>query len=107
MNKQMITPNQMCRQNIIGVKVTPENRQFTDLVHGFTTRQINRTNYLKVCWMCGKVYESKRYDSYACSPQCGSNIAYALKRGHRPPANMDRLTKEKRVKDLLDRFGYE
>jgi len=97
----------MCRQNIIGVKIVQEPRTYRDLLYGFSTKNIKRTIYLKICWVCGKPYESKRYDSYACSSKCAGTIAYARSRGLNPPANMDRLTKEKRVKDLLDRFGYE
>ena len=107
MKNTVLNPSIMCRQNIIGVKVKNGTRMFKDNLHGINVIQANCTTYLKICWMCGNTYESKRYDSVACSPRCSNNIAYAMKKGMNPPANMDRLTKEKRVKDLLDRFGYE
>jgi len=107
MKNTVLNPAIMCRQNIIGVKVQNEKILKTDVHKGTRPQIVQRTSYLKICWMCGNTYESKRYDSVACSTRCSNNIAYAMKKGMNPPANMDRLTKEKKVKDILDRYGYQ
>jgi hypothetical protein len=96
----------MCRQNIIGVKVEDSTRVFRHTLNGTVTKPIRRTKYLKICWMCGSPYESFKANSYACSPRCANNLHYNQKHGYPPPANMERLTKEKQIKDVLDGFGY-
>jgi len=107
MKKQpIISRTEMCRQNIIGVKVENSTRTFSHTLNGTVTKPIRRTKYLKICWMCGSPYESSKANSYACSPRCANNLHYNLKHGYPPPANMERLTKEKQIKDLLDGFGY-
>ncbi|HNQ67805.1 MAG TPA: hypothetical protein PKN32_05470 [Bacteroidales bacterium] len=55
--------------------------------------------------MCGSPYESFKSSSYACSQRCSNNLAYALKMGYNPPANMEELTKAKNVKDVKGWFG--
>jgi len=100
-----ITTKEMCRQNIIAVKVEDSTRVYNSTLGGTVTKPIRRTKYLKICWMCGSPYESFKSSSYACSQRCSNNLAYALKRGYNPPANMEQLTKAKNVKDVKGWFG--
>ena len=101
MKKQLLSTGDMCRQNIIGVKVEEQTRTFNQTLGGPVQKTIKRTRYLKICWMCGAPYESHKYNTYACSPRCAQNIIYARKNGFNPPARMDQLTKEKNVKNIL------
>ncbi|PLX05997.1 MAG: hypothetical protein C0596_16015 [Marinilabiliales bacterium] len=107
MKKQLsITTKEMCRQNIIGVKVEDSTRSFNNTLGGTVTKPIRRTKYLKICWMCGSPYESHKSNTYACSQRCSNNLVYARKNGYLPPANMEQMTKEKNVKEVKQRFGY-
>jgi len=107
MKKQTpITTKEMCRQNIVAVKVEDSTRIYNSTLGGTITKPIRRTKYLKICWMCGSPYESFKSSSYACSQRCSNNLAYALKTGYNPPANMEQLTKEKNVKEIKGRLGY-
>lgn len=72
----------------------------------YSTRKIRRTKYLKICWNCGATYESYKYNSYACDDRCSGNILYKLKKEVNPPANMTFLTKAKRIKPIIDEYGY-
>ena len=56
--------------------------------------------------MCGSVYGSNKYNTYACSPRCTQNIIYARNRNINPPINMTELTKPKNIKDIKEKFGY-
>ncbi|MFH2144376.1 MAG: hypothetical protein ABIJ97_18280 [Bacteroidota bacterium] len=106
MKKPLISTEEMCRQNIIGVKVENQNRQFNQTIGGSINKTIKRTRYLKLCWMCGSPYESFKYNSYACSPRCAQNIIYAMKKGFSPPARMEQLTKEKNVKEITNNYVF-
>lgn len=97
----IITTKEMCRQNIIAVKVTDETREYNNTLGGTVTKPIRRTKYLKICWMCGSPYESFKSSSYACSQRCTNNLLYARKNGYAPPANMKELTKAKNVKEVV------
>lgn len=99
--KTQITRKEMCRQNIIAVKVEDSTRVYNSTLGGTVTKPIRRTKYLKICWMCGTTYESHKSSSYACSQRCSNNLAYALNNGYDPPANMEQLTKEKNVKEVV------
>ena len=103
--QEIITTKEMCRQNIIAVKVEDATRTYNNTLGGTITKPIRRTKYLKICWMCGSPYESFKSSSYACSQRCTNNLLYARKMGYNPPANMEQLTKEKNVKDVKERFG--
>ena len=91
--------------NTIGAKQVSEERNFSTINQPIT-KTIKRTRYLKICWMCGNIYESNKYNTYACSPRCTQNIIYARKRDVNPPINMAELIKPKNVKDIKERFGY-
>ena len=104
--KKLITVKVLCQENIIGVKSTKEKRVFNNTIGAPSVRTINRTKYLKICWYCGEPYESRKYNTYACSPRCIQNMVYMRNRDINPPANMAELTKPKNVKEIKERFGY-
>lgn len=104
--KKILTIGEMNRSNIIGAKVEIEKREFNQTVGETQTKKIRRTTYLKICWFCGSPYESRKYNTYACSPRCVSNIIYARHKGYNPIIKMDDLTKEKNVREVKDRLGY-
>ena len=106
MAQKIIPPKELSRLNIIGVKIIDHKRAYKNSQGGIKSKQIRRTKYLKICWMCGSPYESFKYNTYACSPRCVHNIIYARKRGFNPPARMESLVKEKNVKDIKENFGY-
>ena len=106
MAEKMISTNELCRLNIIGVKITNQKREYNQTLGGPIIKTIQRTKYLKICWMCGAAYESYKFNTYACSSRCVHNIIYARKKGLNPPARMDQLTKEKNVKDVKGELGY-
>lgn len=107
MKKQApISKKEMCRQNIIAVKVDDSTRTFKRTLGGTMTKPIRRTRYLKICWMCGSPYESSKSNSYACSPRCSNNLNYAMKMGYNPPARMEALAKEKNVKEVIGLNGF-
>lgn len=72
----------------------------------FVSKTVNRIKYLKVCWNCGRPYESFKYNSYGCCHKCSWSIHYKLLRGITPPANMKELTKAKYTNELKEQFGY-
>jgi len=93
--------------NIIGVKVEKVNRSYNQTIGDIPkVKEIRRTRYLKICWMCGSPYESYRVNSFACCSRCSQNIWHHRQMGINPPARMDQLTKEKNVKEIKERFGY-
>jgi len=106
MKNQIWTTEQLSRENIIGVKREKQNRTYNMTVGSPVARTINRTKYLKICWMCGTPYESHKYNTYACSPRCVQNMIYARKKGLNPPANMQELIKPKNVKEIKELLGY-
>jgi len=106
MTQKFISTDNLYRMNIIGVKVVNQERTYRQTIGEAKVKTIKRTSYLKVCWMCGSVYESNRYSSHSCSARCANNIAHARKKGFNPPAKMDLLTKEKNTRDAKERFGY-
>jgi hypothetical protein len=99
--KAPLTTKEMCRQNIIAVKVDNQPSIYKRTLGGTVTKTIRRTRYLKICWMCGSPYESFKSNSYACSTRCSNNLAYAMKMGYEPPARMVMLTKDKNVKEIM------
>ncbi len=107
MQKKFISTEVLYRENIIGVKVEDEKRNFNQTIGSALVKTIRRTKYLKICWMCGSAYESFKYDSYACSARCSNNIVYARKKVFNPPARMDQLTKDKNVREVKELFGYK
>jgi hypothetical protein len=104
--KAPLTTKEMCRQNIIAVKVDNQLRIYKRTLGGTVTKTIRRTRYLKICWMCGSSYESFKSNSYACSTRCSNNLGYARRMGNEAPARMEVITKDKNVKDLKDKMGY-
>ena len=105
MIKRVYTTEELSRENIIGVKKVEQQRSYNSTIGEAVVKTINRTKYLKICWMCGTPYESHKYNTYACSPRCVQNIIYARKKGLNPPANMDELCKTKNVKEVKEVFG--
>jgi hypothetical protein len=105
MTFKIYTSKELYTANTIGAKQVSEKRSF-NTIHQPIIKTIKRTKYLKICWMCGSVYESNKYNTYACSPRCTQNIIYARKRMVNPPINMSELTKPKNIKEIKERFGY-
>ena len=105
MATRIYTSKELYIANTIGAKQVSEQRSFSTINQPII-KTIKRTRYLKICWMCGQVYESNKYNTYACSPRCTQNIIYARKRDINPPINMDELTKPKNVKEIKERLGY-
>ena len=106
MNK-IIPTQELYEKNTIAVKVDKQMREYVPTIgNKMIIKEINRTCYLKICWMCGKPYETYRRSSYACQPRCTNNIVRYRKQGLNPPANMEKLTKEKYTKDVIELFGY-
>ena len=106
MIKKIYTTEELSRENIIGVKKEKQQRTFSMTIGSPVERTIERTKYLKICWMCGIPYESHKYNTYACSPRCLQNMIYARKRGLNPPANMIELTKPKNIKEIKEQLDY-
>ena len=105
MAHKIYTTKELYTANTIGAKQVAEERQFSTINQPIT-KTIKRTKYLKICWMCGTVYESHKYNTYACSPRCTQNIIYARKRNVNPPIDMLDLTKPKNIKEIKEQFGY-
>jgi hypothetical protein len=105
MNKNL-TIDEMNRSNIIGVKIVDEKRNYNQTLGSAQVKTIKRTQYLKICWFCGSPYESNKYNTYACSARCVQNLIYARKNGFNAPARMDKLTKEKNIRVIIDKYGY-
>ena len=105
--KRLIPTNELYEMNTIGVKVETQNREYTQtLGDTMIVKPIRRTKYLKICWMCGRAYESFKSNTYACETRCSLNIARRRRAGLNPPANMVELTKPKNVKEIKEQFGY-
>jgi RNA-binding protein YhbY len=105
--KKIMTTQELYQKNIIAVKVEKQKREYTPTIgKQMIVKEINRTSYLKICWMCGRVYETYRRSSYACQSRCSNNIVRYRKQNLNPPANMEKLTKEKYTKDIIEQFGY-
>ena len=104
--KTILSNEDLYTMNTISVKVESENRKYILTVGESVVKKIQRTRYLKICWMCGKPYESHRRSSFACQPRCSLNIVRYRKNGLNPPANMLELVKPKNVKESKELFGY-
>jgi len=105
--KNLISTEDLYEKNTIAVKVEKQKRKYTPTIgNQMIIKEINRTSYLKICWMCGKPYETYRRSSYACQPRCSNNIVRFRKNGLNPPANMQELTKPKNTKEIREQFGY-
>ncbi len=105
--KRLIPTDELYEMNTIGVKLETQNREYVPTIgNTMIVKPIRRTKYLKVCWMCGTVYESYKSNTYACEARCSLNIARRRRSGKNPPANMVELTKPKNVKEVKERFGY-
>jgi DNA-directed RNA polymerase subunit RPC12/RpoP len=106
-----MTKDRMYQDNIIAVKHVTDKRRYDsqegDLKDDISiSKPIERIQYLKICWNCGKAYESKRYDSYACKPKCRYNLIYKLKKGIKPPVRMQLHMKAKNMDRLKELFEY-
>ena len=104
--KKLITTRELYEKNTIAVKVEKQKREYTLTIGDKVIKDINRTSYLKICWMCGGPYETYRRSSYACQPRCSNNIVRYRKQNLNPPANMLELTKPKNTKEIREQFGY-
>ena len=104
--KKLMTTQELYDQNIISVKVEKQKRNYYGINNKLIIKEINRTSYLKRCWMCGKPYESYKRSSYACQSRCSNNIVRFRKNGLNPPTNMQDLTKPKNTKEIREQFGY-
>ena len=105
MTKQL-SIQELFETNTISVKVEKQKRNYYGMGNKLFIKTINRTSYLKRCWMCGKPYESYKRNSYACQARCSNNIVRFRKNGLNPPANMQELTKPKNTKEIREQFGY-
>ena len=99
---KILSTKDLYTTNIIGVKVVTEKRSYKQTIGDISSKEIKRTRYLKICWMCGSPYESSRGDSFACSSRCSQNIWHSRQKGINPPARMEQLTKEKNAKGVLE-----
>jgi len=104
--EKLLSTEELYKLNTIGVKLYKQNREFSATIGDTITKEIDRTKYLKICWMCGKPYESHKFNSYACSIRCSQNIYRHRKKNRNPMANMNVLTKERNVKEIKEQFGY-
>ena len=106
--KRLIPTDELYEMNTIGVKLETQNREYVPTIGNTTiVKPIRRTKYLKVCWMCGTVYESYKSNTYACETRCSLNIGRIRKSGKNPPADMIELTKHRNTKEIRERFGYK
>ncbi len=105
--KKLLSKEELYTMNTISVKVKKQDRKYNQTLGEAVVKKIQRTRYLKLCWMCGEPYESHKRNSFACQVRCSLNIVRYRKNGLNPPANMERLTKEKHVTDIMERFGYK
>jgi len=105
--EKLLTNDELYKMNTIAVKLIKQNREYIPTIgNRMIIKEIDRTVYLKRCWMCGKPYESYKLNSFACSRRCSQNIVRYRKDGLNPPANMPELTKAKNVKEIKELFGY-
>ena len=106
--KKFLSTTELYEMNTIAVKTTKEIREYcSNISDNMILKTINRTSYLKRCWMCGKPYESYRRSSYACQARCSNNVSRFRRQGLNPPADMTKLTKEKHTKLIIEQFGYQ
>jgi hypothetical protein len=105
--EKLLTNDELYKMNTIAVKLIKQNREYIPTIgNRMIIKEIDRTVYLKRCWMCGKPYESYKLNSFACSKRCSQNIIRHRKQGLNPIANMPELTKAKNVKEIKELFGY-
>jgi len=104
---KFLTLEELYDRNIIGLKLEKQKREYKTEIQGeFISKEILRQKYLKLCSSCGTPYETYKYNSYACCHRCRQNIIYRRKKGLNPLGNMEQLTKEKRIREVKERFGY-
>ena len=105
--EKILLNTELYKMNTIAVKIEKQNREFTPTIgNRMIIKVIDRTVYLKRCWMCGTPYESYKLSSFACCKRCSQNIIRHRKQGLNPIANMQELTKAKNVKEIKEQFGY-
>ena len=105
---KIIPKKELYTRNIVSVKVVKQKREYIPTIgNSMIVKDINRTKYLKICWMCSAAFESYKVNAIACSPRCAQNIWYAHKIGLNPPAQMDILTKEKNTQEIKSQFNYK
>ena len=105
---KIIPKKELYTKNIISVKLINQKREYTPTIgDSMIVKDIKRTKYLKICWMCGSAFESYKVNAIACGPRCAQNIWYAHKIGLNPPAQMDILTKEKNTQEIRNRLNYK
>ncbi len=105
--EKLLSTQELYSLNTIAVKTEAQKRNYSQIIGDkFIEKDIVRTKYLKLCWMCGNVYESYKRSSYACQPRCTQNIIRYRKSGLNPPSNMQELTKPKSIKAIKEQFGY-
>ncbi len=105
--EKILSKKELYSKNIIGVKVESQKREYVPSIGStIIVKQIRRTSYLKICWMCGNPFESNRISAIACNSRCSQNIWHTRKLNLNPPANMMELCKPKNVKEVKDGFGY-
>jgi len=102
----MLKTEELYAKNTIAAKTVKKKRNFYGIGDVVIVKEIDRTSYLKICWMCGKAYESYKINSFACQHRCSQNIIAHRKRGLDPIANMTELTKPKNVKSIKEQFDY-
>lgn len=105
--EKKLTTTELYTMNTIAVKTIKQKREFIATIgKRIIIKEIDRTIYLKRCWMCGQPYESYKINSFACKHRCSQNIIRRRKEGLNSLANMQELTKAKNVKDIKEQFGY-
>ena len=102
------TKAELYSENIISAKIKRiKNPRKTPIFNNKEVPEfIDKTMYLKICWHCGRVYESKQICSYACSQFCSQHIYRRTSKGLNPIARMYELTKPKNTKEIKAKFGY-
>lgn len=109
---KIITRLTMYQDNIVATKHVHFKRRYEacggiDGVQEYVFKNVERIRYLKICWNCGCVYESSKYNSFACKAQCRYNLIYKLKQGVRPPVRMELHMKAKNINALKDQYDYK
>ena len=99
---------ELYNENIIGVKIKKTKNIHNKRVcnNENVTKFLNQTMYLKICWHCGDVYESKKINSIACSNRCSQSLNRRFNIGLNPILNMKELTKPANVKDYKRMKSY-
>ena len=104
---KLLMKKELYTMNTIAVKSVKQKREYTPTIgNTMIIKEIKRTKYLKICWMCSSVFESYKINAVSCCPRCAQNIWYAKRIGLNPPVNMQELTKPKNTKDIKVQFGY-